>query len=152
MRFIGAARVDHHSNFGNYFAPRLGLTKGLGAGVFRITWGKAYAMPSIQNQYAGINRSIFGNGGEGIYYIPVGTNVEDTSLFKTTTPLKPEQVATWEFGYKGTIAKKLYIDINYYNGFSKNFITPTRTVGGRVLTVNGTKVTHNPIECGKHHT
>jgi iron complex outermembrane receptor protein len=148
MRFITTARLDHHSNFGNFFAPRFALMKSINTGTFRITWGKAYAMPSIQQQYAGINRVLFGNGGEGIYYIPVGTNVHDTSLFKTTTPLKPEQVETWELGFKGTIAKKLYIDINYYNGLSENFISPTRTVRGRVMTVNGTKVTHNPSTAG----
>lgn len=148
MRCITTARLDHHSNFGNFLAPRFALMKPINTGTFRITWGKAYAMPSIQQQYAGINRSLFGNGGEGIYYIPVGTNVHDTSLFKTTTPLKPEQVETWELGFKGTIAKKLYIDINYYNGLSENFISPTRTVRGRVMTVNGTKVTHNPLSAG----
>ncbi len=143
MRLISTTRIDHHSNFGNFFAPRFALTKKMGDGTARITWGKAYAMPSIQNQYAGIGRSLFGNGGNGIYYIPTGVNKKDTALFKYTIPLQPEQVNTWEIGYKGTIAKKLFIDINYYNGLSKNFISPTISVAGRVLSVNGIKVTHS---------
>jgi len=147
LRFIGSTRFDHHSNFGSFFAPRFALVKGIGDGNFRITWGRAYAMPSILNQYAGINRFLFGNG-KGIFYIPNGTNVHDTLLFKTTAPLKPEQVNTWEFGYKGTIAKNLFVDINYYNGLSKNFISPTITVYGRVITANGIKVTHNPAFAG----
>jgi len=147
MRFIGSTRFDHHSNFGSFFAPRFALVKAISDGNFRITWGRAYAMPSILNQYAGINRFLFGNG-SGIFYIPNRTNVHDTSSFKNTTPLKPEQVNTWEFGYKGTIAKKLFVDINYYNGLSKNFISPTITVGGRVMTVNGIKVPHNPAFAG----
>ena len=36
--------------------------------------------------------------------------------------------------------KKLFIDVNYYNGLSIDFISPTRSVGGRALTVNGIKV------------
>ena len=115
IRVISTARVDKHDNFGSFFAPRFALLKRVGDGNFRITWGKAYAMPSIQNQYVGIGRILFGNGGQGIYYIPIGTNVNDRDRFQYTTPLKPEQVETWEFGYKGTIAKKLFIDVNYYN-------------------------------------
>lgn len=147
LRVISTTRFDHHSNFGNFFAPRFALTKAIGEGTVRVTWGQAYAMPSILHQYGGVNRFLFGNG-KGIYYIPSGTNVNDTASFKTTIPLKPEQVKTWEIGYKGTIAKKLFIDINYYNGISKNFISPTITVAGRVLTVGGVKVTHNPIFAG----
>jgi iron complex outermembrane receptor protein len=143
LRFISTTRFDHHSTFGSFFAPRFALTKTIRAGTVRITWGKAYAMPSIQHQYAGVNRFLFGNG-KGIFYIPNGTNIHDTALFKTTIPLKPEQVKTWEIGYKGTISQKLFIDINYYNGISKNFISPTITVFGRVLEVGGIKVTHNP--------
>jgi len=148
IRLISTTRVDKHDNFGSFFAPRFALLKGVGDGNFRITWGKAYAMPSIQNQYAGIGRSLFGNGGQGIYYIPNGTNVNDRDRFQYTTPLVPEQVQTWEFGYKGTIAKKLFIDVNYYNGRSKNFISPIRSVPGRVVTVNGFGTTHNPAFAG----
>jgi iron complex outermembrane receptor protein len=147
LRIITTARVDHHSNLGTYFAPRFALTKSAGDGNFRITWGRAYAMPSILNQYAGVNRFLFGNGG-GIFYIPNGTNIYDTASSKTTMPLKAEQVSTWEIGYKGTIAKKLFIDVNYYNGISKNFISPTISVGGRVISVGGIKVTHNPQFAG----
>jgi outer membrane receptor protein involved in Fe transport len=147
LRFISTTRFDHHSTFGSFFAPRFALTKTIGAGTVRITWGKAYAMPSIQHQYAGVNRFLFGNG-NGIYYIPNGTNINDKERYSTTSPLKPEEVNTWEFGYKGTIAKKLFIDINYYNGISKNFISPTITVPGRVLEVGGVRVTHNPAFAG----
>ena len=107
MRFIGSTRFDHHSNFGSFFAPRFALVKAISDGNFRITWGRAYAMPSIQNQYAGINRFLFGNG-VGIMYIPNGSKFSDPSSVKTTTALKPEEVSTWELGYKGTVAKKLY--------------------------------------------
>jgi outer membrane receptor for ferrienterochelin and colicins len=147
FRFISTLRLDHHSNFGNFFAPRFGLLKGFGDGNLRITWGKAYAMPSIQNQYAGIGRSLFGNA-SGIYYIPNGTNIHNTEDYRTTTPLQPEQVQTWEIGYKGNFFRKFYIDVNYYDGLSKNFISPSRSVGGRVISVNGIPVTHNPAIAG----
>jgi len=147
VRLIGATRFDHHSNFGDFFAPRFALVKSIGDGNFRVTWGRAYSMPSILNQYAGISRSLFGNGA-GIMYIPTGAKFSDPASIKYTTPLKPEQVNTWEFGYKGTFIKKLFIDINYYNGNSKNFISPTRSVPGRALAVGDIEVIHSQPTAG----
>ena len=147
MRFIAAARWDRHSGYGNYFSPKLGLVKSIANGNFRVTWGRAYSMPSIGWQYGSNGGSFFGNR-EGITYIPNGTE-ESESITMVTTPLKPEQASTWEFGYKGNITKKLYGDINYYYGLSKNFFTPTITVGGRALYVGGRRVTHNPDVAGE---
>jgi len=147
IRIITAFRYDHHSNFGDFFSPRLALVKSVGDGSFRVTWSRAYSMPSILNQYAGINRFLFGNG-RGIYYIPNNININDKERYRITSALIPEEVNTWEVGYKGTVAKKLFIDINYYNGISNNFISPPITVFGRVLEVGGIKVTHNPVFAG----
>ena len=147
LRLVTAARIDHHENFGNFFSPKVGMVKMIGDGNLRVTWAKAYAMPSIQNQYVGINRNLFGNGA-GIRYIPNGAKFSDPLSVTTTVPLKPEQVSTWEIGYKGSLTKKFYIDINYYNGQSKNFLSPTRSVGGRALYVGDIPVVHNPSSAG----
>jgi iron complex outermembrane receptor protein len=146
IRLVGAGRCDHHSNFGNFFSPKLGLVKRVGNGNARITWGRAYSMPSVLYQYAK-NGSFYGNG-RGIRYIPNDTKMSD-SIRKTTIPLIPEEVNTWELGYKGTIAKNLYIDINYFNGLSKNFFTPSIGVGGRALYVGDVPVEHPENSAGK---
>jgi iron complex outermembrane receptor protein len=146
MRFIVAARWDRHSGYGNYFSPKLGVVKSIDKGNFRITWGQAYSMPSISWQYASNGGSFFGNR-EGINYIPNGTKLSD-SITKVTIPLKPEQVSTWEFGYKGRLTKKLYVDISCYNGLSKNFFSPSISVGGRALYVGSRRVTHDPDVAG----
>lgn len=151
LRLVTTARIDHHSNLGDFIAPRFALLKTIGEGSLRVTWGRAYAMPSIQNQYAGIGRFLFGNG-SGVTYIPNGTDIHNPSTFAKTDPLKPEQVNTLETGYKGNIIPKLYVDINYYNGISKNFISPARTVGGRVVSVNGIPVMHTPLFAGTGDT
>jgi len=147
MRFIGAARFDNHSNFGNFFSPKLALTKRIGESNFRITWGKAYSMPSIFFQSANTSGFTFGNG-TGIRYIPNQSKFSETTSVKSTTALKPEEISTWEIGYKGTIVKKLYVDINYYNGLSKNFLSPPQSIGGRTLAVGDIPVTHNPAFAG----
>ncbi|MDQ3552316.1 MAG: TonB-dependent receptor [Bacteroidota bacterium] len=85
-------------------------------------------------QRASVFGLVFGNG-SGVHYIPNGASVNDEGARQVTVSLQPEQISTWEAGYKGTIAEKLYIDINGYYGKSKNFLSPAITVGGRALSV-----------------
>lgn len=147
MRLIGAGRLDNHSNFGNFFSPKIALVKSVGTGNLRVTWGQSNSMPSILYQY-GKNGNFYGNG-EGIAYIPNGKRITDTPSFKTTTPLLPEQVSTWEVGYKGIFFNKLNVDVSYYNGISDNFFTPSIQVLGRAIYVGDAKVTHPSATAGQ---
>ena len=147
MRFIGALRYDHHSNYGDFFSPKLGLIKSFGDNSFRITWGKAYATPNILSQYANINRGYFGNG-EGIVYQPNGTKMNEVpENYQKTTPLKVEEIDSWEFGYKGVIAKKLFVDITYFDNRSNNYIGPNQSIGGRAISTFGQ--TLRPVNPGR---
>lgn len=148
LRLIGAIRFDNNDNFRNLVAPKLTLVKDLGEGNIRLGWAKAYALPSIQNQYAGIRDFFFGNGGKGIAYIPNNSLVNDPGSLLTTQPLKPEEVKTWEFGVKGKPTQKIWVDANAFYGTSKNFITPSLPVGGRAISVNSIEVNHNPNFAG----
>ncbi|MFC4722174.1 TonB-dependent receptor plug domain-containing protein [Geojedonia litorea] len=148
MRLIGALRYDSNDNFKDLAAPKLTLVKDFDQGSIRFGWAKAYALPSIQSQYASIRDFFFGNGGTGVAYIPNNSQVNDPNSVVSTQPLKPEEVDTWEIGYKGQPLQKLWIDANAYYGTSKNFITPSLPVGGRALSVNGISVTHNPMFAG----
>ncbi|MCM8568585.1 TonB-dependent receptor [Gramella jeungdoensis] len=148
LRIIGAIRYDNNDNFQDLFAPKFTLVKDLEQGNIRLGWAKAYALPSIQNQYASIRDFFFGNGGKGISYIPNNSPVNDGMSVRTTQPLKPEEVSTWEVGFKGQAFKKTWIDANAYYGISKNFITPALPVGGKALSLNGLEVNHNPVFAG----
>jgi outer membrane receptor for ferrienterochelin and colicins len=145
MRLIAAIRLDHHSNFGNYPAPRLALVKRTESGAFRMTMGKAFSMPTIMNQFAGVGRFMFGNSGKGIEYIPNGSPI-DRAFAEYTTPLKPEEVKTWEIGYRGDIGKNVFADVNFFRGINKNFISPAQMLFGRVLSVNGIPATQTQRE------
>lgn len=147
LRLVAATRLDHHQNFGSFLSPRVALVKSVRGGNLRVSWARAYSMPTIQNQYAGINRSFFGNA-QGILYLPNGERIGNVEARRLTDPLKPEQISTWETGFKGAVLKNLFIDLNYYHSISKNFISPPRSFGGRVYEVNGFPVTHNPILAG----
>jgi iron complex outermembrane receptor protein len=139
MKFVAAARLDHHSLFGDMFAPKLALVKGVPGGAVRITWGKAFAAPIILFQRASVFGLVFGNG-SGVKYIPNNSKFSEGST-ATTVPLKPEEINTFELGYKGTVAKKLYIDVNGYYGQSKYFLSPAISVGGRALAVGDIPIT-----------
>ncbi len=134
FKLVAAARLDNHSLFNNMFSPKLGLQKECKSGVFRLTWGKAFATPIIQFQSGSTFGFIFGNG-NGVSYIPNGANITNSSLIQTTTALNPEQISTFELGYKGSISKKLFLDFNSYYSNSINFLSPLITVGGRALSV-----------------
>jgi len=140
LKLVAAARLDNHSLFGNLFSPKLALVKGVPGGAIRLTWGKAFAAPIILFQRASVFGIVFGNG-NGVNYIPNGSKFSDASQQKTTTPLNPEEINTWELGYKGAVGKKLYVDINGYYGISKNFLSPALSVGGRALSVGSLPIT-----------
>jgi outer membrane receptor for ferrienterochelin and colicins len=138
IRFTGSIRYDHHSNYEGLYSPKLALIKKIGKGNFRITWGKAYAVPAIFFQYANFSGLTFGNG-PGIRYVPDGTKYPDQpgQLPPTVTmpPLKPEEIGTWETGYKGRLASKIYLDISLYYGNTKNFLSTPQAVSGRIISV-----------------
>jgi iron complex outermembrane receptor protein len=134
FKLVAAARLDHHSLFGNMFAPKFALVKGVPGGAIRLTYGRALAAPIILFQRASVFGLVFGNG-NGVTYIPNGAKSSDPAQYATTTAIKPEQINTIELGYKGAIGKKLYVDINGYYGSSTNFLSPALTVGGRALSV-----------------
>jgi iron complex outermembrane receptor protein len=140
IKLVAAARLDHHSLFGSLFAPKVGLVKGVPGGAVRLTWGKAFAAPIILFQRASVFGLVFGNG-NGVTYIPNGAKFSEATQQKITTPLNPEEIDTWELGYKGTLGKKLYIDVNGYYGTSINFLSPALTVGGRALKVGDIPIT-----------
>jgi len=144
MKLVGAARIDHHSLFGEMFSPKFALVKGVPGGAVRLTWGKAFAAPIILFQRASVFGLVFGNG-SGVKYIPNGTNASEPTSVATTVSLKPEQINTWELGYKGTVTKKLYLDINGYYGQSKNFLSPAISVAGRALSVGDIPIPTNTL-------
>ncbi len=137
FKLVAAARLDHHSLFKNMFSPKLALVKGVPGGSVRLTYGKAFAAPIILFQRASVFGLVFGNG-DGVTYVPNGAPLTTTA---NTVPLQPEQINTWELGYKGTVGKKLYVDINGYYSNSKNFLSPAITVGGRALSVGSIPIT-----------
>lgn len=127
--FLAAARVDNHDYYGTNILPKAAITRKLGDGMLRLTYGKGMAVPSIMNLegylFGGL---ILGNG--------VGFTLSDGSKIK---PLEVETINSFEVGYKGDFNKKLFVDVNAYYNMSENFISPLTQLatGGRQVTHRG---------------
>jgi outer membrane receptor for ferrienterochelin and colicins len=139
LKLTIAGRFDNHNLFGNLFSPKLALVKHIRNGAIRLTWGKAYAAPIILFQRASVFGLIFGNG-NGVNYIPNGAKVTDQTSRATTTPIRPEEIQTFETGFKGRINSKLSVDLNVYYSRSQNFLSPAISVGGRVLSIGNSRI------------
>ena len=125
--FLAALRVDNHDYYGSNLLPKAAITKKVGDGTFRLTYGKGMAVPSLLNLegylFGGL---IIGNG--------VGFTLSDGTKINK---LEVETINSFEVGYKGSVDRKLFIDVNAYYNLSENFISPLTQ-----LATNGRTVTH----------
>ena len=137
-----AGRYDDHTNFDGQFTPRVTLTTKVAKDNYlRFSYQSAYRFPANQDQY------IFLNTGSA-YLAPYDIGFLDDALHILTNPIytaesidqatkllnpallvktlpsevKPEQVKSYEAGYKGVIMKKLLIDAYIYQSNYKDFL------------------------------
>ena len=148
FRIIGSIRVDKNQNFDAQFSPRLSMSYTAKAHNFRIGAQSAFRTPTLQNQYIDLNLgpiTLIGNlsGVNNLYTLNSVTAFKDSLnavngdlnavnhkilKAKNFAALKPEQVKTIEFGYRGLIQNKLYIDADFYFNQYTNFIADVRVV------------------------
>lgn len=125
--FLAAARVDHHDVFGTNIIPKVAVTKKVGEGNFRLTYGRGISTPPILNTHAFLFGGLVLGNGQG-FTLSDGTKIR---------PLVVEKISTIETGYKGSFNNKLFLDVNAYYNFSKDFMSPLRA-----LAKSGAVVTH----------
>ena len=121
---ILAGRLDYPSTYEKQFSPKVGVVlKPMPDQAFRVTYNQAYKSPTILQTNFFIPDwtsvvSIYGNTD--------GFTVKNAAGAVTATykPLVPETNKTVELGYKGIIARKLYLDGTYYNSKYENFMSP----------------------------
>jgi outer membrane receptor for ferrienterochelin and colicins len=119
FKALAAARIDNHDIYGTNFIPKLGVSKELEKGSFRITYGQGIAAPTILNMYGNLFGGLILGNAEG-FTLSDGSKVD---------PQDVEKVSTYEIGYRGTLAKKLYTDINAYYNINKDFLSPVTVIG-----------------------
>lgn len=132
LRVVLAARYDDHVRYEEQFSPKGAiLFTPVENQTFRFTANKAFKSPSLlQTDFfypdfarlgAGLGIGVLGN--QGLTVRNAAGTVEDTF-----SPIKPERNTTYELGYKGIIANKLYVDVAGYRSRFKDFLTPLTTI------------------------
>ena len=129
-----AGRLDYPENYDRQFSPKAGVVvKPLPDQAFRVTYNRAFKSPTILQtdffipDWTGII-SIYGNT-TGFQRV----NAAGTVL-ATFDPMKPETNETWEFGYKGVLANRVYLDGTYFRSDYKNFMSPLTIIGNPFAT------------------
>ena len=123
-----AGRVDYPTTYAKQFSPKAGVVvKPMADQAFRVTYNQAYKSPSIlqTNFFIPDWTSII-----SIYGNTDGFTIKNASgaVTATYTPLVPETNKTWEYGYKGVIGGRLYLDGTYYHSNYENFLSPLAVI------------------------
>ncbi|HYR06550.1 MAG TPA: TonB-dependent receptor [Longimicrobium sp.] len=129
MDVVLAGRYDSHENYDAQFSPKAGLVvRPLEGQNFRVTYNRAFKSPTILQTSFHIPDW---NAVTTIYGNTRGFTVKrpDGSIFRTYDPLEPEENTTWEFGYKGVIADRVFVDVAHYRSQYENFMSPLAVIG-----------------------
>jgi outer membrane receptor protein involved in Fe transport len=138
LKITLAGRYDKNSNFKGRFTPRITAVYQIAKDNYiRASYQTAYRFPSTQNQYINLQTGsarLIGGLPQFISFYDLTKDTYDTASLgnyaRTGVPptqyqfkeFKPETVASWELGYKGIIANKLFIDVYGFYAQYTNFI------------------------------
>jgi len=153
LKLAAAGRVDRFQNFGTAFSPRASAVYSLGPDKtqnFRASFSRAFRAPTQNDQYIklDVGRAILlGNvrggfqgyalqnaaGQSFVSQLPgilAPTRTADLAGFEYAAPnLKLEEVNSYEVGYRAQLAKKLYVDVDYFYSTYNNFIATQNFIG-----------------------
>ena len=133
--FKGSMRIDKNQNFDFLPSPAASLIwQPSKKHSIRTTLTSAIRNPTLLNQYMYYNvgrAKLVGNinGYDSLvtvesirnYYSTNTPNI-DTLEYFNLDPIAPEEVKSFEIGYKGTFFNSLFFDFNYYFSSYSNFI------------------------------
>ena len=123
-----AGRVDYPTTYKKQFSPKAGVVvKPMQDQAFRVTYNHAYKSPTILQTNFFIPDwtsiiSIYGNTDGFVVKNSAGV------VTATYTPLVPETNNTWEYGYKGVLGGRVYLDGTYYHSNYENFLSPLAVI------------------------
>lgn len=146
LKLIASIRLDKNQNFDLQYSPKGTIIYNINPNhTLRVSGQQAFRTPTLQNQYILLDLGpiiLKGNttGFENLYTLNSvdefldyydTTNQINTSLLNpiTLSKLRPEQVKTFEFGYRGIVFdNKLFIDFTAYYNWYNDFIGEIRVV------------------------
>ena len=141
LKLAAAGRFDRFRNFSSRFSPRVSAVLTLGDNRqhnFRLNYAQAFRQPAQLDQFIYLDfgtllvKGNMENGYQGLNAVSALPNGQANPDFLKPITLKkiaPEQMNTWEIGYKGQLIKGLYVDLSYYRSLYNNFIGTLRFYG-----------------------
>jgi outer membrane receptor for ferrienterochelin and colicins len=144
LQLVLAGRYDKHDNYDAQFSPKAGLVlKPTQDQALRVTYNRAFKSPTVLQTNFFIPDFVTivpGALGLGVY----GNTEGFTNSLGTVIPaLVPEENRTWELGYKGVLAQRLFVDVTGFRSTYENFFSPLGGIGGAGTgTRNGQLVTN----------
>lgn len=169
-------RMDKNENFDFLFTPAASVVYSPNINnFFRFSFSSGIRNPTLTDQYLNLNvgrATLLGNlnGYENLLTVEsfvdyLGTF--DRSLLDTLNiaPVRPEQVKTFELGYRTTLFDQLYLDATYYYNVYDHFIGynlgvetefnffgfPTNTKAYRVAANSTNQVTTQGFSIGMNY-
>jgi len=143
LKLTASGRYDSNDVFGDQFSPKLGLSYSNNNHNLRAVYNKAFTSPPIQPSFAFLPLAVLQTDveidpvnfpGLTVPSVPVnmilrgasdGFTITDTdgNTVGNIPKLSPVETESYEFGYKGLLFEKLYLDITYYHTTYTNFIS-----------------------------
>lgn len=154
LKFTGSIRYDKRDGFKERFTPRASAVIRIAPdNNIRMSFQTAYRFPSTQDQWINLNTpgsrliggdpsfiSYFGFDANPVYTsesvaayrASVEEGVPNPTLLQQAkfSSVKPEQMNSFELGYRGLITPELLIDVYGYRSQYKNFIARVAVARG----------------------
>lgn len=133
LKLNGTLRMDKNQNFDYLFSPAISAIYDVNSkNTIRASFGSAIRNPTLQDQYLNydVGRAILKGNVEGFDSLVTLESFDnyrndlnrDTLDYFNIPPIEPEKVKTFEFGYRASLFKRMYVDANYYRSWYSNFI------------------------------
>lgn len=132
LRMNVTTRIDKNQNFNFLISPAASLIYATDKNNLRISFSSAIRNPTLADQYLyyNVGRAILLgnlNGLDSVVTIPslinfINTQKSDTLDYFNIDPIQPERVRTIEMGYRTTLFNHLFLDMNVYYSYYRNFI------------------------------
>ncbi|WP_205319138.1 TonB-dependent receptor [Runella rosea] len=130
FKLTGSVRYDKNENFAGQWSPRISAVYTANKNHnIRASYQTGFRIPTNQNQYINLNTpvSLLIGGLPALwdnYKLREGGGSVNIATGQAWSfpEFKPERALSFEVGYKGMIAKKLLVDVYYYNTTMKNYI------------------------------
>jgi iron complex outermembrane recepter protein len=151
FKLTGSLRFDKNENFQGVFSPRLSGVFTQGTSNFRASVQTGFRIPTTQDQYINLltpSARLLGGlavvqdryklSGNSFTLQSILASPTDPSKWVTyrSKEWKPEQVQTYEIGYKGMVTPKVLVDFYAYQSNFTNFSAgqvvaqPSTTIAG----------------------